>query len=57
MAIDIYDLSFFQDDYSEEEELTEEERLKLQLEELGLEAEEDLSHLDNNHRVNHKDLF
>ena len=41
MAIDIYDLSFFQDDYSEEEELTEEERLKLQLEELGLEAEED----------------
>ena len=41
MAIDIYDLSFFQDDYSEEEELTEEERLKLQLEELGLEEEED----------------
>ena len=41
MAIDIYDLSFFQDDYSEEEEeLTEEERLKLQLEELGLEEEE-----------------
>ena len=32
MAIDIYDLSFFQDDYSEEEEeLTEEERIKLQL--------------------------